>query len=40
METGRAYFRKDPEAAKQWLSNSGLNAEQQKRVTSSRGRRG
>jgi hypothetical protein len=41
METGRAYFRKDPEAAKQWLSNSGLNEEQQKRVTSrSRGRRG
>lgn len=41
METGRAFFRKDPEAAKQWLSNSGLNAEQQKRVTSrSRGRRG
>ena len=41
METGRAFFRKDPEAAKQWLDNSGLNEEQQKRVTSrNRGRRG
>jgi hypothetical protein len=38
METGRAYFRKDPEGAKQWLSKSGLNEEQQKRVTSSRRR--
>lgn len=38
METGRAYFRKDPEGAKQWLSSSGLNEEQQKRVTSSRRR--
>lgn len=33
METGRAYFRKDPEAAKQWLTSSGLTPEQQKRVT-------
>ena len=38
METGRAYFRKDPEGAKQWLSKSGLNEEQRKRVTSSRRR--
>jgi hypothetical protein len=38
METGRAYLRKDPEGAKQWLSKSGLNEEQQKRVTSSRRR--
>jgi len=40
METGRAYFRKAPEAAQQWLSNSSLNAEQQKRVLSRSRRRG
>lgn len=39
MDTGRAYFRRNPEAAKNWLPNSGLNAEQQKQlVERSRGR--
>lgn len=34
VDTGRTFFRKDPEAAAQWLPNSGLTAEQQKQVTS------
>jgi hypothetical protein len=32
MDTGRAYFRRDVNAAREWLSNSGLNAEQQRQV--------
>lgn len=33
VDTGRAYFRKDPDAAKAWLQTSGLNEEQQKQIT-------
>lgn len=38
QETGRAFFRKDPEAAKQWLTTSGLNEKQQEEITRRRGR--
>ena len=38
QETGRIFFRKDPEAAKQWLSNSGLNEKQQADITRRRSR--
>jgi len=37
-ETGRVFYRKDPEAAKQWLSNSGLSEKQQADITRRRGR--
>ncbi|MGC6426309.1 MAG: hypothetical protein ACON5H_04860 [Akkermansiaceae bacterium] len=36
VDTGRAYFRKDPEGAKAWLQTSGLSNEQQKRISKSR----
>ncbi len=40
MDTGRAYFRRDAEAAKNWLPNSGLNEKQQKDLLSLIRRRG
>ena len=40
IEAGRAYIRKDGDAAREWLATSGLSAEAQKRVTDRRrGRR-
>jgi hypothetical protein len=39
MDTGRAFFRRDPEAARRWLPNSGLNEQQQRQLLArSRGR--
>ena len=33
VDTGRTFFRKDPEAAAQWLPNSGLPADLQAKIT-------
>ena len=38
VEAGRAFYRKDQEAAQLWLASSGLSVEAQKKVTD-RGRR-